>query len=420
MAEHNITASSRNDEGKGASRRLRRTAQIPAIVYGGSTAPKSIQFEHEKIWIASQNEWFYSSILSLNLDGKVEKVLLRDMQRHPYKQQIMHMDFQRVDENQPIRVAVPLHFLNEDKSPAGKAAEVVVTHELTEVDHQLPAEGPAGIPRGRPGPAGSRHDRPPVGAQAAGRRGDPRVEAGQGARPRRRHRQARQGRSRGSGRSACSRRPGGQGRQEGRREEVSLCRRALSGRAAVACHGWLAPHRWAGQSRTRTRPDPAQRRVPFCGRACRQGRRALRAGEQADGRDRQGRHRRAHAVAVEAGHVHEPQRQVGHRRPALLEDRAGRSAAGTRRAGPAARNGAAQIRRRTRRPERPARHHATVGPWQVPPPADRHRPSRAQGQGHAVGAGQGRAWTTRRRSNAPSTMRSGSCRWRSPATSTKQ
>ena len=133
MSEHNITASSRNDEGKGASRRLRRTAQIPAIVYGGSTAPKSIQFDHEKIWIASQNEWFYSSILSLDLDGKIEKVLLRDMQRHPYKQQIMHMDFQRVNENQAIRVAVQLHFLNEEKSPAGKAAEVVVTHELTEV-----------------------------------------------------------------------------------------------------------------------------------------------------------------------------------------------------------------------------------------------------------------------------------------------
>ena len=133
MSDHNITAVSRNDEGKGASRRLRRTAQIPAIVYGGDVAPQSIQLDHEKTWVASQNEWFYSSILSLDLDGKVQKVLLRDMQRHPYKQQIMHLDFQRVNENQAIRVAVQLHFLNEDKSPAGKAAEVVVTHELTEV-----------------------------------------------------------------------------------------------------------------------------------------------------------------------------------------------------------------------------------------------------------------------------------------------
>src|SRR6476619_67161 len=105
--EHNIRATARNDEGKGASRRLRRAAQIPAIIYGGSAAPKSIQLEHEKTWLASQNEWFYSSILSLDVDGKVESVLLRDIQRHPFKQQIMHLDFQRVNENEALRVAVP-------------------------------------------------------------------------------------------------------------------------------------------------------------------------------------------------------------------------------------------------------------------------------------------------------------------------
>lgn len=133
MAEHIITASSRKDEGKGASRRLRHAAMIPAVLYGGDTAPQSIQLEHEKTWLASQHEWFYSSILDLNIDGKVQKALLRDMQRHPFKQIIMHLDFQRVDENKALRTAVPLHFLNEDKSPAGKSAEVVVTHELTEV-----------------------------------------------------------------------------------------------------------------------------------------------------------------------------------------------------------------------------------------------------------------------------------------------
>ena len=132
--EHKISATGRNDEGKGASRRLRRSALIPAIVYGGDAAPQSVQLEHEKTWIASQNEWFYSSILDLDLDGKVQKVLLRDIQRHPYRQQIMHIDFQRVSENQAIRVSVPLHFLNEDKSPAGKAADVVVMHELNEVE----------------------------------------------------------------------------------------------------------------------------------------------------------------------------------------------------------------------------------------------------------------------------------------------
>jgi large subunit ribosomal protein L25 len=132
--EHKISATGREAAGKGASRRLRRAASIPAIVYGGNAAPQSIQLEHEKTWLASQNEWFYSSILDLDLDGKVQKVLLRDIQRHPYKQIIMHLDFQRVDENQALRAKVPLHFLNQEKSPAGKTAGVVVTHELNEVE----------------------------------------------------------------------------------------------------------------------------------------------------------------------------------------------------------------------------------------------------------------------------------------------
>jgi large subunit ribosomal protein L25 len=132
--EHNIKATGRNVEGKGASRRLRRAASIPAIVYGGKSAPQPIQLDHEKIWIAQQSEWFYASILNLDIDGKVEQVLLRDMQRHPFKQIILHLDFQRVDANQTLRAKVPLHFLNEDKSSAGKAADVVVLHELNDVE----------------------------------------------------------------------------------------------------------------------------------------------------------------------------------------------------------------------------------------------------------------------------------------------
>ena len=131
--EHKITAFGREDAGKGASRRLRRAGRIPAIVYGGHAEPASIELDHEKTWLASQNEWFYSSILTMDVDGKAERVLLRDMQRHPYRQQIMHLDFQRVSENEAIRTAVPLHFLNQEKSPAGKAADVVITHELNEV-----------------------------------------------------------------------------------------------------------------------------------------------------------------------------------------------------------------------------------------------------------------------------------------------
>lgn len=140
---HEIKVERREDEGKGASRRLRHAAKIPAIVYGGELKPVSIQLDHETVWLASQNEWFYSSILDLSLGGDVQKVLLRDMQRHPYKQLIMHLDFQRVNDNETLRTSVPLHFLNEDTSPAGKSSDVVVMHELNEVEVEcLPKDLP--------------------------------------------------------------------------------------------------------------------------------------------------------------------------------------------------------------------------------------------------------------------------------------
>ena len=134
MSEHTIKATGRSVEGKGASRRLRRADMIPAIVYGGKAAPQPIKLEHEPIWLASQHEWFYASLLNLEIDGKVEQVLLRDLQRHPYKQQIRHLDFQRVDANEALRTRVQLHFVNQEKSPAGKTGGVVVMHELTEVE----------------------------------------------------------------------------------------------------------------------------------------------------------------------------------------------------------------------------------------------------------------------------------------------
>lgn len=134
MQTHTIKAQSRTDEGKGASRRLRRAGSIPAVVYGGlQKSAQSIQLDHESIWLCQEHEWFYSSILNLDIDGKKERVLLRDMQRHPYKRQVMHIDFQRVNENQMLTVSVPLHFKNTNISPAGKTSGVIVTHELNEV-----------------------------------------------------------------------------------------------------------------------------------------------------------------------------------------------------------------------------------------------------------------------------------------------
>jgi large subunit ribosomal protein L25 len=141
-----IQAQSRKDEGKGASRRLRRASFVPAVVYGAGKDPESIQIEHNTILLASKNESFFSSIINLNVDGKVQKVLVRDWQKHPYKQLMMHMDFLRIDENAKLRANVPLHFLNQETSPAGKMSGVVISHNLTEVEVScLPKDLPAFI-----------------------------------------------------------------------------------------------------------------------------------------------------------------------------------------------------------------------------------------------------------------------------------
>ncbi|MFC4527988.1 50S ribosomal protein L25/general stress protein Ctc [Dyella halodurans] len=131
---HEIKAVSRKDEGKGASRRLRHSGFVPAVVYGAGSAPESIQIEHNTILLAAKHEWFFSSVLDLNVDGKVQKVLVRDWQKHPFKLQMLHMDFLRVDENAAIRISVPLHFLNQEKSAAAKTSGVVISHNLTEVE----------------------------------------------------------------------------------------------------------------------------------------------------------------------------------------------------------------------------------------------------------------------------------------------
>ncbi|MBB3227460.1 large subunit ribosomal protein L25 [Luteibacter sp. Sphag1AF] len=133
MANIKIEAELRNDEGKGASRRLRRAAYVPAVVYGAGKAPVSIQILHNSILRGYDNEAFGSSVLDLHLEGKVEKVLIKAFQKHPFKQQMLHMDFLRVDENAAVKVAVPVHFLNQEKSPAAKTAGLVISHNLTEI-----------------------------------------------------------------------------------------------------------------------------------------------------------------------------------------------------------------------------------------------------------------------------------------------
>jgi large subunit ribosomal protein L25 len=129
-----VVATTRNAQGTSASRRLRTEGQVPGIVYGGTAAPQYVQLEHNPLFHALRKEKFHASILEMELDGKAERVLLRDFQMHPYKQQVLHIDFQRVLEDQPIHMSVPLHFVGQENSPAVKLAGGMVSHVLSEVD----------------------------------------------------------------------------------------------------------------------------------------------------------------------------------------------------------------------------------------------------------------------------------------------
>jgi large subunit ribosomal protein L25 len=129
-----FTAFPRLSEGRGASRRMRRAGKAPGIVYGGTSQPTPIELDHNALFHALRNEAFHSSILTMKLDGAATKVLLRDVQMHPFRNEILHVDFQRVDENRKIHMKVPLHFVNGETSPAVKLNGAIVSHVTTEVD----------------------------------------------------------------------------------------------------------------------------------------------------------------------------------------------------------------------------------------------------------------------------------------------
>ncbi|MFJ3059054.1 50S ribosomal protein L25/general stress protein Ctc [Herbaspirillum sp. NPDC087042] len=129
-----VIAFARNEQGTGASRRLRRAGQTPGIVYGGTAAPLNIAVDHNALYHALKKETFHSSILDLEIDGKVEQVLLRDFQVHAFKQLVLHVDFQRVDASQKLHTKVPLHFVNADVSPAVKLHAGIISHVAAELD----------------------------------------------------------------------------------------------------------------------------------------------------------------------------------------------------------------------------------------------------------------------------------------------
>ncbi len=136
-----ISATSRTLQGTGASRRLRKAGRVPGIVYG-SSEPVMIDIDHNYLYHALRKEAFHASILTLDHDGKKEQVLLRDFQMHPFRQQVMHIDFERVLADRKIHMKVPLHFIHADVAPGVKAGGVI-SHVLNELTIAcLPADLP--------------------------------------------------------------------------------------------------------------------------------------------------------------------------------------------------------------------------------------------------------------------------------------
>jgi large subunit ribosomal protein L25 len=138
-----LGAAKRTVQGTSASRRLRHTGRVPGILYGGKDAPVNIDLDHNELFQAARKEAFQASVITLKLDGQPQQVLLRAMNMHPWKLEVQHVDFQRVLADQTIHMRVPLHFVNQENSPAVKVAGAVVNHVMNDIDVScLPADLP--------------------------------------------------------------------------------------------------------------------------------------------------------------------------------------------------------------------------------------------------------------------------------------
>jgi large subunit ribosomal protein L25 len=129
-----VVATTRQAQGTGASRRLRHQSKVPGILYGGKSEAVNIELDHNPLFHSLKREKFHASVLEMELDGQSEKVLLRDFQIHPYRQQVLHIDFQRVAEDQKIHVRVPLHFAGGENSPAVKLSGAIIGHVRSDLD----------------------------------------------------------------------------------------------------------------------------------------------------------------------------------------------------------------------------------------------------------------------------------------------
>jgi len=129
-----LVAEFRETQGKGASRRLRHDGKVPAILYGGHADARTLTLNHQKLLIMLDNERFYSTILSLKVGDQTQAAILKDVQRHPFKNRIVHVDFQRVEENEKIRISIPLHFTGAAVSPGVKSQGGIVSHMRNETE----------------------------------------------------------------------------------------------------------------------------------------------------------------------------------------------------------------------------------------------------------------------------------------------
>lgn len=129
-----LNAETRSEQGKGASRRLRIAGRVPAVLYGAGKAPELLSVSQRDILLQLENEAFYSHVLDLKIGDRAERVVLRDLQRHPYKPMVLHLDLQRVDATQQITVHVPLHFVNQEAAVGVKQQGGVVSHHLSEIE----------------------------------------------------------------------------------------------------------------------------------------------------------------------------------------------------------------------------------------------------------------------------------------------
>jgi len=141
--EFDLVAELRTDQGKGASRRLRHEGKVPAIIYGAGRAPRALAFDHNKVLRQLEKESFYSSILNIQVNEKSQAAIVKDIQRHPSRPQIMHMDFQRIVEDEKIKMNVPIHYLNAEdaagvKQEGGSVSQLITDIEISCLPRDLP------------------------------------------------------------------------------------------------------------------------------------------------------------------------------------------------------------------------------------------------------------------------------------------